>query len=99
MRQRRLARCLTPGDYRHNAPRNTGGGGADEPPHQKLERTMPKRYSVSCTIVEIDENGEIVEGGHESDLEFEICADSDFPERDMVDALRKSPLDTSDYCT
>lgn len=55
------------------------------------------RYSVSCTIVELDDEGEIIENGYDGDVQFDIEIKAD-PVRFLLDTLTPLP-ETSGFCT
>ena len=56
------------------------------------------KFAVSCTIVQLDDSGEIVEG-YDGDLEFAIELDTNTnPVRFLLDTLHPLPQ-TSDFCT
>ena len=60
-------------------------------------RDLPKRYSVNCAIVELGLNGEIVEGGHNGDLEFELLTEGS-PATVLMKALSSSDLQANMFC-
>jgi hypothetical protein len=56
---------------------------------------MPKKYAVSITIVEIDDEHEPVEDGFESDMECVVATDGP-PVSEVMKALNKV---ATDFCT
>lgn len=58
---------------------------------------MAKRYEVSITIVELDEDGELNEEGYEGDLVFELMTDEP-PVSVLLHDLTQLP-GTSEFCT